>query len=487
MRIRSLFLSACAASLALVLSLQCSNSTGPGLSRGTPGVTVVRGGGQTDTVLAKLAQALVLQIRDTTGAVAVGEIVRFLSVPVDTQPYVLNSVSVAGLSNPFYGGFFAESTNSKGEASVLIQLGLVAGSGRVAVTVPQLGYQDTVSYTILPGSATHLVVTPRDTAVYVGGIAALHAYAADAEGNRRNDAITYQGLDAATTVTPSGLVTGASIGRSLVLAKAPSPAVQDTARISVVPQGTIAAVGAAFGFPAGSIVIVNLDGSGARAIPQSVGDNNYLQWSPAGSSLIFFRPAYIGHEFSIDLSGTTTQLIPGGTFAEDNWGRYAANGSYIYFRGAPGLGYGYIYRVLPDGTGLDTVPGPAGTWPAPSPDGARVVYVDNGSGLHVYTYATAADTALLIFQAAAPHWSPDGNWIAYSNCGCIGGIELVKPDGTGQHLLGQETYDMAFDWSPDSQWLIGYTGANLELVQVSSGLRLPLAFTAGLTSPSWKP
>ena len=60
---RRRILSPFAAGLTMVVSLRCDNGTGPS---GSAGVTVLRGGGQTDTVLARLTQALVIEVRVRT-------------------------------------------------------------------------------------------------------------------------------------------------------------------------------------------------------------------------------------------------------------------------------------------------------------------------------------------------------------------------------------------------------------------------------------
>ena len=480
------FAAALLAGVILVTGPGCKESTGP--SSADIGLTVVAGGGQTDTALARLSQALIIQLRDSSGRIVAGETVRLQSVPGDSL--CPSSVWVAGLASTSFGPLLAESTDASGEVAVLLQLDAVAGRGRIAVSAPRFGYQDTVSFTTLPAAPTQVVVGPRDTALYVGHTFSVRGYVADAYGNRRSDPVTYQSLDTGTTVSPSGQATGAFIGRSSMQVKATASSIAGTVHVSVVPQGTIAAVAGSFvAYPTNAVVAVNLDGSGVAVIPQSAGDNNYLQWSPGGSSLLLFRPASGGHLYTISLSGTTTQLVQGAAFAEDNWARYAAGGTYVYFRGARSFaGPGYIWRIRPNGTGLDSVPVGAGTQPAPSPDGTRVAYVASNGGLHVYDYGAHTDLDLGI-GGWAPHWSPDGVWIAFA-AGMDGAISVVKPDGTGQRLLTPSGYyDWSFDWSPDSQWVVAFDPRRgvIDLVQVPTGLALPLPFTEGLWQPTWKP
>jgi hypothetical protein len=474
-----------AGGIAIAILGACRESTSlPSIS--VPGLTVVAGEGQTDTVLAQLARALVVQVRDSTGRLAADALVRMQCV---SDSVVHDSVLLAGSSIATFGAILAESTDASGEATAHLQFGSRAGRGHVAVSVPRFGYQDTVTYTILPGAAVGLTAAPRDTALYVGNSYSIRAYLFDAHGNRRADSLVYAPLDAGVTVSALGTVTGAAFARSAVLVSSRGASFSDTVRASVVPQGTFAAFVYSALYPANVIVTMNLDGSGRTVVPQSAGDNNYLQWSPSGTSILLYRPATGGHLYTMSLSGTLTQLIPAAGFAEDNWGRYNGDGTYLYFRGARFSGqFGSIWRLVVNHVGPDSVPVGSGTQPAPSPDGMRVVYVDSvDSRLHVYNYRSGTDTSLFV-GGWAPHWSPGGLWIAYAS-GPLGDLALIRPDGTGRRTLSAgANFDWSFDWSPDSQWVIAMENSLdlLELVQVGSGLTLPLPFTAGLDRPAWK-
>ena len=120
-------------------------------------------------------------------------------------------------------------------------------------------------------------------------------------------------------------------------------------------------------------------------------------------------------------------------------------------------------------------------------DGTRIAYVTGYGTLRLYDYGTATDTAIGV-TGWSPRWSPDGNWISYNGDG-FAPIYVIKPDGSGGHAVGSGAgYEWSFDWSPDSKWIIARAPGNtLEVIQVSSGLRLPLTFTAGLSAPTWKP
>jgi WD40 repeat protein len=187
--------------------------------------------------------------------------------------------------------------------------------------------------------------------------------------------------------------------------------------------------------------------------------------------------------------------------------RFSHDGSYIYFAGNDSLTTCYgVWRIHPDGTGLEHVvadtldcgryaylSGPAPNYSSsPSPDGTRLVYVGGknipyvGGILRVRTLATGADTSLDVV-GDFPRWSPTGEWIAYDS---LGTLMLIHPDGTGhQALLSDSEFEFspAIAWSPDGQWLV-YRSIlqRLTLLQVATGLKLPLATTIDLTEPIWQ-
>ena len=116
--------------------------------------------------------------------------------------------------------------------------------------------------------------------------------------------------------------------------------------------------------------------------------------------------------------------------------------------------------------------------------GRRLAYVDvNRGGLSLLDLATGAMTPLNI-AAATPRWSPSGNWIVY---GTGGTLRLVHPDGTGvTDVAGARPFDRRADWSPDAEWLLARSATRLELIEVKSGMILPLGWATGLIRPAFK-
>ncbi len=443
---------------------------------------MLRGGDQADTVLARLIQALVVEVRDSLGAPAAREIVRFEAIPADSPLYA-PSLYVATLTQAGYGTLAVDSADAAGRASALVQLGLVAGRARVQVSAPRLGVVDTVTFTVQPGAPAMVLVLPQDTALGIGGSYSARGSVRDAYGNPRADPVGYSGLGGAALVSSTGMVTGQAIGRGTIVATAGARV--DTAYVSVVPTGRIAAtVSPRPGMPSGGVATLNLDGSSVTGVPSSSGDNEYLSWLPSGTALLEFSN---GHATLIDFLGNRTLVVAPGTFAEDNWPSISTDGQWVYFRGDSSIGGpSDIYRVHPNGTGLERLAVAfAGdvTQPSPSPDGVHVAYA-GGFGVRVFNTATGADSVVAT-SGYAPHWSPDGTWIAFNDNGVI---KIVHPDGTvGRTLTPSTTYGWPMSWSPDSQWLIVEGGGTLALIQVSTDTILPLPYSSGMAEPAWKP
>ncbi|TFV53061.1 prolyl oligopeptidase family serine peptidase [Blastococcus sp. TF02A_35] len=94
---------------------------------------------------------------------------------------------------------------------------------------------------------------------------------------------------------------------------------------------------------------------------------------------------------------------------------------------------------------VEAIAGAAGAWcPAPSPDGLRVAYVSDRSGLpRLEVAALDGRTPPAVLSAPGEEvisvsWSPDGAWVAYlvSPGGSIcAELHAVRPDGTGHRVL----------------------------------------------------
>jgi hypothetical protein len=132
-----------------------------------------------------------------------------------------------------------------------------------------------------------------------------------------------------------------------------------------------------------AIWVMNADGTNPhRVTPSGITGDAHPAWSPDGTRLTFAHNAQLGIMNS-DGSGRTI-IDPGLTLA---WPRWSPSGTRILFTGgATIVGVGDLYTVNPDGSALEqlTTTGVAfrGRW---SPDGQFITYSQTGSAHGVYT------------------------------------------------------------------------------------------------------
>ncbi len=471
----------CAIVAALVgsVALGC-DIFGPGA-----GIHVVSGANVSDTVLSIFEPPLTVQLLGKGGSPLSGQTVYF-----NTGGIVL----VAQLDDP---GFATNRqpviTDGNGDASVLIEAKQYAGTGKVVVVAPS-GESVSLYYKVLPGAPARVRADPIDTALYVGGLETLRPFITDAYGNRiavsPAPIYQYQSLGGALSTAGAGKAIGVAIGRGSLSISAMG--FTDTVWASVVPKGRIA-INEAY------IVTTKLDGAAFDSIP-SPSFGRTLDWSHVTGTYVYDGPS-ADHLMLMDTTGHAHVLITNPLIRTAYYPRYAHDGANIYFTGIDSLTDCWgIWRVHPDGTALehvvaDTVScgpyayasNPAPYWgSSPSPDGTRLVYVGGmnipyvGGILHLRTLATGADTSLGV-TGAFPRWSPTGEWIAYDS---VGILMLIHPDGTGhQMLLNRGDFvTRTASWSPDGQWLVS---SGLVIVEVGTGLTLPLPFAVGLTDATW--
>lgn len=485
-----------ALAVAAVTSGGCSNH-GTGTGPKATSLQVVYGDSVTDTILSLPAQALVVEVRGETGGLVAGTVVRFQSLAVSSaDPYTVG-VFVGPITSRFFSTFVADSTDSRGRASAMIQLGRRAGSGKVLVVAPEFGLQDTARFTILPGRAALVVAQPKDTALYAGKAFQSRAVVTDQFGNPRSDPVTYTSPTPAVSVTPSGSVTaGSALVRGFYTASAgPS---SDTGWVSVVPQGTLAALQTTpFAGHGSGIVVCNVDGSGYQWLgPGGSYYNAAPSWSPAGTALAFGENAGSrSWVYTSDLAGTERALLTVGdsglTIA--SWPAYSHDGAYVYFSGATTANFG-LWRANADGTSphlLYTDPSGLAWRSSPSPDGTRLAFTNASkapAGVQVLTLATKTVSTWEVV-GHTPRWSPVGEVIAF--VAPYGGpVSVMNSDGTGVRQVspGGRTYgETSLTWSSDGTWLVARGPTTLELINVATGATLPLGYSTAFIEPAWKP
>jgi hypothetical protein len=284
-------------------------------------------------------------------------------------------MDVSGVAAPFFGSVAGAVTDARGRAAVRVRLGTRAGDAWVAVLVPLFNLQDTAHYTVLPGAATRVQLSPRDTTLALGASFTYRGSTADRAGNPRPDPVTFEGSGAALTVESTGKVTAAAIGPARVRVRALIGGMMhtDSATAMVVPQARVAT---SAGTSQAPLRISDL--SGANLI--GVDDNGLAaSWEPGNARYVYVR----GDVLVIGNVGGNSAVLATPGVGNPTWPEWSSDGQWIYFHGDAASGV-HVYRIRPDGTGITNLtPGTNAAMPSPSPDGRRMVYVGaNGIVLH---------------------------------------------------------------------------------------------------------
>lgn len=473
--------------VAVFASATCDDPVGP---TGPPGITIVAGADITDSIDARPAQALLVEVHTVGGLPARRVLVRFSGLPIGLAQNP--RVWVGPISFQPILTLTEDSTDASGRARVLVALGTVAGPGGVEITVPDLGFADTAWYTINPGHGVSVVSEPADTVVYNSRSFALRPTVLDRYGNARPDPVSFVADSASASVSPGGTVTTQALGRARVRVS-DGAGHADTTWVSVIPTGTIAATSAT------GIVIADLDGSNRRNVP-GVTVAAWVDWNPAGDTLVFATTDYDSRLFVTNTTGPPRRLITDSTGLSSEWRpQYSRDGQWIYFSAAGNGRYQALWRVRPDGSSpefIGPVSGDNDGHVAPSSDGSRVAYVSNSCcypdlGLFVLHVASGVADSL-VARAVTPRWSPGDSLIGFISAGAIvsGGVLVVRPDGQGLRPITPlgANYSQGLDWSPAGDWVIarGPSG-RLDLIRVADHLVLTLPYFTDLDRPAWRP
>ena len=478
----------------LLSALAAACKGGDGIGPGSNGLRMV-GTNLTDTVMARPAQGLIVELRDDDGGVLANTTVRFDVVPTTIPGRTFEvTMLVAPEASQTFNTFAAVTTNERGRAIVVLRFGTIAGTAKIAVSVPDLGKSDTARYTVLPGNATGVSFTTRDTVVRPGATYPIGAAGKDRFGNRRpNDVISFTAGPSVASVDAAGVVTAGAVGRGYVVATI--GAAKDTARFSVVPVGQLLVTSVQSGAPV--IATVDLDGSNYQVMASVTGSEFYPKWNRQGTKVLFQWTRTDGsHLYVVTPGGAPQRLLDASAgFALETFGRFAADGNSVYCTGRPAVGAAYalnLYRVTLGTNAPEYVgPGTPGLdfeyHPGPSPDDTRVIF-STGSTMKLLDPATHQVVRDYATNGAMPHFSPDGTRIAYISP--QGALMVMNPDGSGKRNVSTGRFYVGtegFDWSPDSRWLVIRGPGGLELFNVQSGELLPLTYSSALYQPAFHP
>ena len=246
------------------------------------------------------------------------------------------------------------------------------------------------------------------------------------------------------------------------------------------------------------LAIVDSDGSNHRYL--SAGETMALtpRLSPNGRQLAYV--SFTGgtpHVRIRDVDGSNDRALlqPGSmSFAP----RFSPDGKRIVFSMSV-VGNVDIYTVQSDGSlprRLTTSPG-VDTDASFSPDGSRIVFESDRGGLQQLYVMDARDGSgqrRLSFGGAAyaaPDWSPDGNWIAFTRRDPGGRrVGIVKADGSGERLLTAGPADEGPSWAASSRELLFQRSdpagnSSLLRASVDGGDPRPVALPQGASDPDW--
>jgi Tol biopolymer transport system component len=465
-------------------------------------------GDRSDTIDVSSTLVAEVRARGPLGQPAAGVEVVFQASRADGDPtgrYTLFLVK------PFCcGGFVVRDTTDRdGRASVTVVLGSAAGEGIVVASTPESDVADTARFTTNAGAPAAIAVSPRDRPIAVGSSYQLDARPTDRRQNPVPGTPVFSTAATAIQLSPTGVVQGSVIGRAKVSIQI--GALSDSAFTSVVPPATLALRDySGFAGDSTGYAQMDLDGSNYRRVantdvlPHEYSPSNFLapQWIPGTGQLLHLRPvAGANRLFVLDSTGAARRLIDsaGGISSEAD-PDVSSDGAWVYFIGYS-AGGDAVWRVAASGGVPETLTVANGIahyrWPSVSPDGNELVYVASmsaGDQFHAYVrnLSTGETRQLSTNEAAGTRWSPAGEWILYALSGPYEGysghLRLVRPDGTDDHELIDGAYYPGGSWSPDGKYVLVVRAdfGPPELIDVTTGSRLPLVYPRVWYGPAWR-
>jgi Tol biopolymer transport system component len=461
--------------IAAVCLAACSSSSEPAPSAS---IRLSGAANAVDTVEAKVAEPLVVEVRDAAGVLAPAGTEVHFSAPVTDA--LGAEVRVAPSTLVAYKPSLTSVVDQTGRATVLISFGIGAGPGRLAVSVPTLGIQDTARFTITPGNAVGAAVVPSDTVVVVGGSYTARGGAVDRWRNLRPDPVTWSGTGTGVTVASSGQVTATAVGRYGIAVTGSAGTASGS--LSVVPLGRL--VVTSTNSLQTTLSTMDTDGSHETIVTTADhGSQGVLPaWIPGTNTIVYMSFTGAHTLYTVTPPGTATRFIaaPPPTMTQQVTPRPTADGKWVYFgaldsRCSTGGGY-CVARARVDGSAPELVISTSSSEPAPSPDGSKVAYL-SAAGMKVFDVATRTESTWTI-TGYWPAWSPDGTRIAY--LAASGALSVMSPDGTGATTLSPVIpMEGPIAWSSDGKWVLGRSNGAPALIDPNTGVVLRITYPIG--------
>lgn len=204
------------------------------------------------------------------------------------------------------------------------------------------------------------------------------------------------------------------------------------------------------------ICLLNADGSGRKQLTALKATAFYPSLSPDGQTAYFSSRESGNFEiYSIDIFGNNLQKLTNGIGA-----LYAPelspNGEWIVFtKHGDGL-----WKMRPDGSGVQRITNKDDIDPAWSPDGSMIAFASSRAGARQLFVMNADGSNVrqvtdLTNMGGRNTWSPDGAKLAFYR-GPQGDrdIYVINVDGTGLVKLTDGGDNLAPSWSPDGNWIV---------------------------------
>lgn len=375
-----------------------------------------------------------------------------------------------------------------------------------------------------PGRVASVLVLPGEATILMEAKVTLQVEVRDASSRIIGGmTVTWSSSDTAVaSVSPTGMVTGRSLGTVTIRAAAEQK--QDSAVVHVVPRIILSPEYPSL-FPGDTTrLTVHLETATGIPLPPMA-----TTWTTAAPGLATVGPDGVVHAVGAGLAliaasagggrgevyvavirppGTTVRRVAwlyedgvnpiDGSFISELW-TANADGSDPLQVSSPGdivedfvwspdgtrVAIQYIARsinggplvsrpdlvvVNADGTGEIVLARPGGAHPRWSPDGSRIVFADpfGGGGLRIINSNGGGRATLTSNSAdASPEWSPDGRILLFTSANCTE-LWTIHPDGTGRRRLNPPSLCEA-KFSPDGK-RIAFIGVPSADTAQSSGV-----------------
>ena len=255
------------------------------------------------------------------------------------------------------------------------------------------------------------------------------------------------------------------------------------------------------------VYVINADGSNPTRVTDGTANNIFPSWLPDGKHIAFSsnRDVVEGNAlYVVNLDGSNlTRVADVKTF----FARWSPNGSKIAFilGGFPAAG---IYVMSADGshqTKLTPAPPPTvtpplviGADPRVSPDGSRILFSSNRTGVsQLYVMNADGSNVRQITtdsSCGGPNWSPDGKRIVCSKeqATNLNPIIVMNADGTMRQSISEAEGNQSPSWSPDGARILFAAGKfpniNIYTMNADGSERRNIAPNEGFDyDPVWSP